>query len=133
MFRRLGLFPGPAVTPPIAANLAGVTLDVTAGALTLLQECSLLTAVGDQRYWLHDLLRLYAGERCGEEDTAASARTGAALALATCGLPRRVLAGEGAVQGVDGAFEAWLDRRSPDSEDHVGGAREELLPIPQSR
>jgi tetratricopeptide (TPR) repeat protein len=69
VFRRLGLFPGPTLTAPIAAHLAGVGAEAAADVLTLLQQRSLLTLAGPHRYEVHDLVRLYASERSAAEDT----------------------------------------------------------------
>ena len=60
LFRLLGLHAGPYVSGPVAAALAGVA---DAGdLLDRLTGAHLLTAVGQDRYQYHDLLRCYARE-----------------------------------------------------------------------
>jgi DNA-binding SARP family transcriptional activator/tetratricopeptide (TPR) repeat protein len=85
LFRLLGLVPGPDVTPPAATALAGADGSVpgsgatvpaalagadVAGLLERLAEAHLLARSGGDRYAFHDLLRLYAIERAGAEETA---------------------------------------------------------------
>jgi DNA-binding SARP family transcriptional activator len=63
MFRLLGLHPGPGVSLPAAASMAGLTLPGARSALEELQLSSLLTEERPGRYWFHDLLRVYAAEQ----------------------------------------------------------------------
>jgi hypothetical protein len=63
MFRLLGLHPGPEITVPAAASLAG--LDETAGR-RLLRELSRAQMLSEHlpgRYTVHDLLRAYAADQ----------------------------------------------------------------------
>ena len=62
IFRLLGAHPGPDVTIPAAASLAGVTRVQARRALAELAAASLLTEHSAGRYVLHDLLRAYAAE-----------------------------------------------------------------------
>ncbi|WP_182875008.1 ATP-binding protein [Microbispora sp. H10670] len=72
LFRLLGLHDGPDVGVPAAAALADVTAGEGARLLGELAATHLLTEHAPGRYRLHDLLRLYAGERVlAEEDRAA--------------------------------------------------------------
>ncbi|HUC26354.1 MAG TPA: tetratricopeptide repeat protein [Streptosporangiaceae bacterium] len=63
MFRLLGLHPGPDISPPAAASLAGIA---EAGARRLLGELArahLITEHVPGRYAFHDLLRAYATDQ----------------------------------------------------------------------
>ncbi|MDG4828188.1 tetratricopeptide repeat protein [Solwaraspora sp. WMMD1047] len=78
LFRLLGLHPGPAVTPPAAASLAGVPVEQVRPLLAELTDAHLLAEQDDGRYWRHDLLHAYAIEltrsRDGGEVRAAALR-----------------------------------------------------------
>jgi DNA-binding SARP family transcriptional activator/Tfp pilus assembly protein PilF len=74
MFRLLGLVPGADVSLAAAAALAGVAPGDAEPALEALADAHLVERAGPGRYALHDLLRLYAGERA-ESDEADTART----------------------------------------------------------
>jgi tetratricopeptide (TPR) repeat protein/DNA-binding XRE family transcriptional regulator len=63
MFALLGLHPGPDITTPAAASLAGQPLRPARRALRELAEAHLITEHATGRYSLHDLLRAYAAER----------------------------------------------------------------------
>jgi transcriptional regulator with XRE-family HTH domain/tetratricopeptide (TPR) repeat protein len=63
LFRLLGLHPGPDITAPAAASLAGVSLPAARGALRELTRASLSTEHVPGRYAFHDLLRSYAFEQ----------------------------------------------------------------------
>ena len=63
MFRLLGLHPGPDITAPAAASLAGVCLREARSLLRELARCHLLTEHSPGRYACHDLLRVYAAEQ----------------------------------------------------------------------
>ena len=68
-FRRLGLHPGPDVTPAALAALTDTDTDHASRALQVLARNHLVhptTAAG--RYGVHDLLRAYAGELAVEHD-----------------------------------------------------------------
>jgi tetratricopeptide (TPR) repeat protein/transcriptional regulator with XRE-family HTH domain len=63
MFRLLGLHPGPDISPPAAATLAGVPLAEARAALRDLTRASLIIESAPGRYGFHDLLRAYAAEQ----------------------------------------------------------------------
>jgi DNA-binding SARP family transcriptional activator/tetratricopeptide (TPR) repeat protein/DNA-binding XRE family transcriptional regulator len=63
MFRLLGLHPGPDITAPAAASLAGVPVSQAWPALTELARAHLVTEPLPGRYGFHDLLRTYATEQ----------------------------------------------------------------------
>jgi len=65
MFELLGLHPGPDITGPTAASLAGVPLPEAQAALAELASASLTTEHSPGRFGLHDLLRAYAAEQAG--------------------------------------------------------------------
>ena len=60
IFRLLGLHPGPDVSLPAAASLAGVDRDAARRALAELARAHLVTPHRGGRFELHDLLRAYA-------------------------------------------------------------------------
>lgn len=70
MFRLLGLQPGPDVTVPAAASLAGLPENRTRTLLAELAGACLATEQAPGRYGFHDLLRTYAGELANSTDTA---------------------------------------------------------------
>lgn len=59
-FCLLGLFPGPEISLPAAAALIGQTRAGTEAALEHLVDSSLLDSPAQNRYRMHDLLRVYA-------------------------------------------------------------------------
>jgi hypothetical protein len=67
LFRLLGLHPGPDISIPAAASLAGTSHRQTRQHLVGLASASLITEHRPGRYVLHDLLRAYAAEQA--EDT----------------------------------------------------------------
>jgi tetratricopeptide (TPR) repeat protein len=69
LFRLLGLYPGPDITAPAAASLAGTTLDAVRPVLAELTRASLLTEPTLGRHTLHDLLRGYATQLAETVDT----------------------------------------------------------------
>ncbi|MDK1344470.1 BTAD domain-containing putative transcriptional regulator [Streptomyces sp. 378] len=69
LFRLLALHPGPHVTAPAAASLAGLTLARTRRALAHLLGSCLVEQPLPGRYSLHDLLRGYATELTHLHDT----------------------------------------------------------------
>jgi tetratricopeptide (TPR) repeat protein len=81
-FRRLGLAPGPDVTAPAAAALAGTSAEKAAGLLERLAAAHLIGEHSPGRYRFHDLLRLYARRRARAED-GGQARQAAAGRLLT--------------------------------------------------
>ncbi|GIJ72859.1 AfsR/SARP family transcriptional regulator [Virgisporangium ochraceum] len=62
MFRRLGSHPGPAVSLPAAASLAGLPASDVRPALAELTRANLVTEPSPGRYSCHDLLHAYAAE-----------------------------------------------------------------------
>lgn len=62
LFRLLGLHPGPDISVPAAASLAGLGIPETASLLRELTRAHLVTEHVSGRYILHDLLRSYAAE-----------------------------------------------------------------------
>jgi DNA-binding SARP family transcriptional activator/tetratricopeptide (TPR) repeat protein len=63
LFRLLGLHTGPDLSAPAAAALAGLPLRETRGLLAELTHAHLLVERSPGRYAVHDLLRVYSGER----------------------------------------------------------------------
>jgi DNA-binding SARP family transcriptional activator/tetratricopeptide (TPR) repeat protein/DNA-binding XRE family transcriptional regulator len=69
MFRLLGLHPGPDITAPAAASLAGVPVSQAWPALIELARAHLVTEPLPGRYGFHDLLRTYATEQAQTSDS----------------------------------------------------------------
>jgi tetratricopeptide (TPR) repeat protein len=69
LFRLLGLHPGPDITTPAAASLAGLPPDRVRRSLADLMHAHLLTEHTPGRYTVHDLLRAYAAEQAHTHDT----------------------------------------------------------------
>lgn len=69
LFRLLGLHPGPDVTLPAAASMAGLERLAACRLITELVSASLLTEHVPGRYVFHDLLRAYAAEQAKETET----------------------------------------------------------------
>jgi tetratricopeptide (TPR) repeat protein len=69
LFRLLGLYRGPDITPPAAAGLAGVSSAQIRPLLAELAQAHLINEHAPGRFTLHDLLRAYAFERCQAEET----------------------------------------------------------------
>ncbi|MET7694560.1 BTAD domain-containing putative transcriptional regulator [Streptomyces sp. NPDC005483] len=65
MFRLLGVHPGPEISVPAAASLAGLPVQHAGRLLTALTDSCLVTEHSRGRYVLHDLLRMYAAELAG--------------------------------------------------------------------
>jgi tetratricopeptide (TPR) repeat protein/transcriptional regulator with XRE-family HTH domain len=63
LFRLLGLHPGPHISAPAAASLAGVALPDARGLLSELAGANLVTEHVPGRFRFHDLLRAYAVEQ----------------------------------------------------------------------
>jgi len=72
LFRLLGLHPGPDISVPTAAALAGISTAEAARLLETLAGIHLLEETAPGRYHLHDLLRAYAAERATTGETPAS-------------------------------------------------------------
>jgi tetratricopeptide (TPR) repeat protein len=68
LFRLLGLHPGPDITPPAAASLAGGPAAAVRPMLTELARAHLITEHVPGRYTFHDLLRGYAAELADKRD-----------------------------------------------------------------
>jgi DNA-binding SARP family transcriptional activator/tetratricopeptide (TPR) repeat protein len=69
MFRLLGLHPGPDITVPAAASLAGTPADTAHAVMLELAAGSLLTEHRQGRFALHDLLRVYAADCAAQHDS----------------------------------------------------------------
>jgi tetratricopeptide (TPR) repeat protein len=69
MFRLLGLHPGPDITAPAAASLAGAPPSQARRDLAELTRANLVTEHLPDRYALHDLLRAYAAEQAHHTDS----------------------------------------------------------------
>jgi DNA-binding SARP family transcriptional activator len=69
LFRLLGLHPGPDVSVPAAASLAGIPPSQAGALLAELAQANLLTEHTPGRYGCHDLLRAFAAELAHSLDT----------------------------------------------------------------
>ena len=69
VFRLLGLHPGPDVDRYAAAALTGTSAQTAGTLLDRLVRAHLIQVTRPGRYGMHDLLRDYAAERAGHEDT----------------------------------------------------------------
>ncbi|MGX7826620.1 BTAD domain-containing putative transcriptional regulator [Actinokineospora sp. 24-640] len=67
-FRLLGLVPGADIGLPAAATLLGMSVEEAAGTLDQLVAAHLVQRRARDRFHFHDLLRLFAAQRCVEED-----------------------------------------------------------------
>jgi DNA-binding SARP family transcriptional activator len=81
LFRLLGLHPGPEITAPAAASLAGLDLSVARRLLRELARCHLLAEPAPGRFVFHDLLRAYATEQAATSDTPADREAATARML----------------------------------------------------
>ncbi|ANZ37623.1 hypothetical protein BBK82_17765 [Lentzea guizhouensis] len=72
LFRLLGVHPGPDVTVPAAASLAGLPVDGTRECLRELVRASLLVEHSAGRFSCHDLLRVYAADLAEAEESVES-------------------------------------------------------------
>jgi tetratricopeptide (TPR) repeat protein/transcriptional regulator with XRE-family HTH domain len=75
MLRLLGMHPGPDISLPAAARLAGLSSPRAARQLAELADASLISQDGAGRSSMHDLVRLYAAERGAGSDSKAGQRT----------------------------------------------------------
>jgi DNA-binding SARP family transcriptional activator/DNA-binding XRE family transcriptional regulator len=73
-FRVLGLHPGPSISLPAAASLAGIPPGPAGRHLAELAHAHLVTEHSPGRYTLHDLLRAYAAEQAEAADGQADRR-----------------------------------------------------------
>jgi DNA-binding SARP family transcriptional activator len=71
LFRVLGLHPGPDITTPAAASLAGLPVAQVRPLLAELARAHLVAEYIAGRFAFHDLLRAYAAERAQAQDTGA--------------------------------------------------------------
>ncbi len=69
MFRMLGVHPGPDISAPAAASLAGMPLIQARKALAELTRIHLLAEHSPGRFAFHDLLRTYAAQQAAAVDT----------------------------------------------------------------
>src|SRR5258706_318140 len=69
MFRLVGLHPGPDISVPAAASMAGFQADQARAALAELARFHLATEHAHGRFSCHDLLRAYAAEQAARFDT----------------------------------------------------------------
>ncbi|WP_228688418.1 ATP-binding protein [Amycolatopsis keratiniphila] len=69
LFRRLGLHPGPDLSLPAAAALAGLSPADTRPLLAAVADAHLIEPVAGGRYRFHDLLRTYAADQALHHDT----------------------------------------------------------------
>jgi DNA-binding SARP family transcriptional activator len=67
LFRLMGVHPGPEITVPVAASVAGQPVAAVRPLLAELARANLLTEHSPGRYHLHDLLRTYAAELVGRD------------------------------------------------------------------
>ncbi|MEW1587240.1 BTAD domain-containing putative transcriptional regulator [Micromonospora vinacea] len=74
LFRLLSLHPGPDVSAPAVASLAGVDGQATGSLLTELTRANLFTEHTYGRYAFHDLLRAYAADLADETESPAERR-----------------------------------------------------------
>jgi tetratricopeptide (TPR) repeat protein len=68
LFRLLGLLPGPDFGVAVAASLSETSLEEAGSMLDRLALAALVTEDATGRFGLHDLLRLFARQRCHEVD-----------------------------------------------------------------
>jgi DNA-binding SARP family transcriptional activator/tetratricopeptide (TPR) repeat protein len=81
LFRLLGVHPGPDITAPAAASLAGTGLARARRDLAELARACLVTEHDPGRYGMHDLLRAYASEQARACHTDAARRAAAGRVL----------------------------------------------------
>ena len=70
MFRTFGIYPGPDITAPAAASMAGVPIAAARSALAELTWSNLITEHVPGRFTFHDLLRAYAIEQAAGQSQA---------------------------------------------------------------
>jgi tetratricopeptide (TPR) repeat protein/DNA-binding XRE family transcriptional regulator len=81
MFRLLGVHPGPDISIPAAASLAGMPIPQTAHVVARLADACLICQDAVGRYGLHDLVRLYAAEQVALVDSDAERQAAAGRML----------------------------------------------------
>lgn len=67
LFALLGLVPGPDISLPVAANLAGVPWSRARSLLRALEDAHLVRQHVAGRYRMHDLVKLYAASRAADD------------------------------------------------------------------
>jgi tetratricopeptide (TPR) repeat protein len=63
VFRLLGLTPGQDISLPAAASLTGLPATQTSAVLRMLERVSLVHEHAPERWWMHDLVKLYAADQ----------------------------------------------------------------------
>ncbi|GAA4521290.1 AfsR/SARP family transcriptional regulator [Nonomuraea ferruginea] len=129
LFLLLGTAPGPEIGLPATAALAGLPPAETRALISTLETANLVRQVSPGRYWMHDLVRLYAAEQA-EADLPAGTRRQALVRLIeaymamACAADRVLYPHRPAIaappwQGDDPAFEdataalAWFETELP--------------------
>lgn len=107
MLRLAALHPGQDLTAPAAAALSGADLSTAQASLHRLYRDHLLQSTAPGRYTLHDLVRVYATNRAGDED-APPARHAALTRLFD-----HYLAAAGTAADPLSFDPAWLDTELP--------------------
>jgi tetratricopeptide (TPR) repeat protein len=77
MFRRLAAHPGPDISEPAAASLAGGDVAAARAALSELARASLVLEHDVGRFAMHDLLRAYAAQLCDDDERRVAIRRAA--------------------------------------------------------
>ncbi|MEU8657182.1 AfsR/SARP family transcriptional regulator [Actinoplanes philippinensis] len=118
MFRLLGLHPGPDVGVDAAAALVGLDPSTAGQLLDRLARSHLITAVGPDRFHMHDLLRAYAIDGVTDADTALDRLYGYYFAAATAALSHifsRSSTAPTVAPGIDSVAtaRAWLEAERP--------------------
>jgi tetratricopeptide (TPR) repeat protein len=81
MFRLLGLHPGPDLTIPAAASMAGTSRDDARRLMAELTDGNLLAEHMPGRFAFHDLMHAYAGDQARRQDDATESRAAVQRAL----------------------------------------------------
>ncbi|WP_051853351.1 AfsR/SARP family transcriptional regulator [Streptomyces aureocirculatus] len=109
LLRLLALAPGPEISAPAAAALAGAALPATARLLDQLVARSLLETHHPGRFHLHALVALFARERAEAEDTAEVREQAVERLLTWC-----LATAEQAAHLLYGTFYSWYAARPPE-------------------
>jgi tetratricopeptide (TPR) repeat protein len=118
--RRLSLVPGPDGDPYLAAALTGLSVRETAAALEELTELGLLQPGIGGRYRLHDLIRLFARARLGEEEETPQDRRRAEDDMVTWLLDTAITAGHWFDPTYAGRVDAPVPSGAPASAEEAG-------------
>ena len=81
MFRLLGLHPGPDVSIPAAASMAGISRDAARQLMAELTGSNLLAEHRPGRFTFHDLMHAYAGDQARRQDDGQECRDAVQRAL----------------------------------------------------